>query len=116
MSKALEIAEQRFAKGEISTEEFNQIKAQLGAQVSATRQDTTAASQESKGSILFGKLLSYLGAIFLVLALGNSFLVLPQERKSASKVEVNAIENRTNIFYIAGIAMFVGGLLLQKRQ
>jgi hypothetical protein len=131
MSKALEIAEERLAKGEITDEEFEKIKQRLSSQSTETQpQHAAHTSNVPYGNNVLtfsGKALKYFGAIFLVLFLGNTFAVIPDDiqeyeeaKRSGSpqaqilKVELDDIENRTRIFLFAGGLMLVGGFLLEN--
>ena len=72
MSKAIEIAEERFAKGEIQKEEFEAIKAQLQAreEVTSSSKLSNAAPPETPSISKSGAMSWFVVGLFVMIAPG----------------------------------------------
>jgi hypothetical protein len=73
VSKAIEIAEERFAKGEISKEEFEAIKAQLQPKNSASQSSNVGNNVPSQEAVAISKTGA---ALWLVLGVFSILTIL----------------------------------------
>jgi hypothetical protein len=129
MSDSIKIAEERYARGEINIEELQSIKSNLGAsstsEKTAEKTNTVVDSQNVNSKIASG--LKFFGVIMFILALGNTFMVLPDEESklksmsssSAALVQKNEIKNievRTRGFYMFGIVCLGASFFMNRKR